>query len=980
MFKSKVTKAVCLALALPAFSYSTNLYAQDESEAESSEDSERIVVTGSRIRTDAFANETPIDIISVAEAEEQGLKTLGDLLRTSTSAAGSSQLISALSVGFVTDGGLGAESVSLRGLGASRTLVLLNGRRAGPAGVRGAVAAFDLNVIPLSTIERIEILKDGASSLYGSDAVAGVVNIITKKGDDKTLTFDITQPLESGGETKRVSFSYGDEFERGSYRLTADYRLSSELKRGDRDFFNCTERLYTDEDGNRADPIDPRTGQPHCSESGYGFWVFGLADNLDWSGRPQLQYDYDGFFEENGYLSYNDRATGGNDFLTPDGWYPVSFDAESEGWWDLNHPFRDNESMIPETQTYSLMATGEYQLTDSITAYGELLHSSRTTKAQQYRQFWTADIGFYLPATAFEGFSGFEYIAPVALTDHFGSEATIDYTRGVFGLTGDIGFWTWDLAYQQSYSSGEYIVDIIHRDSMLMAQNHLLNGTSCSGEVTESSGVTCVDVPWSDPQFLYGNHDAELSEFLFGVDKGETTYKQSSIEGYISGDIMELPAGELSGAFGFALKQDEINDVPGEQTLAGNSWGLSSAGITAGEQETKAAYFELRVPLLADKPGVESLTLTTSARYTDVDTFGDDTTFKLGLAWTVVDGFSIRANRGTSFRSPTLEELFLAEQTGFLGQTTTDICYDWGNELEAGGISDLTAANCEAAGIPADYATAGSSIETTTSGGAGRLVAETSVNENIGFVWTSPEDTFAFSMDYYDVVIDDEIRSLSGSNIVTLCYTSLDFANEPTCDQIVRRDGTNGDYGIDTIATGFVNVNTQIARGIDYDFTYTDDFDWGTITFDLEHTMQIERKFKIFEDSVDNNLIGELGNPKHTGRVRLTYEKDDYSFTWTATYSDAVNDYEYYTNGNATTFYGTPVTFKADLEWVTYHTVSGNYEFDNGLDVTVGIANLLDTAPPRLSALETFEVGNAALYSQYDFRGRRLFANLTYDF
>src|SRR5690554_1887867 len=192
---SRLTKSVRIALAFGAASTLALAGAasaqenddEEEREARSSDRPERIQVVGSRIRTDGLDSATPIDIISTEIATEQGLNTLGELLRTSTIASGSDQLISAYSVGFVTAGGAGAESISMRGLGANRTLVLLNGRRAGPAGTRGQVASFDMNALPVSAVERVEILKDGASSLYGSDAVAGVINIITKRGDDKSI-------------------------------------------------------------------------------------------------------------------------------------------------------------------------------------------------------------------------------------------------------------------------------------------------------------------------------------------------------------------------------------------------------------------------------------------------------------------------------------------------------------------------------------------------------------------------------------------------------------------------------------------------------------------------------------------------------------------------------------------------------------------------------------------------------------------------
>ena len=225
---NKLSKAVRLAMVFGAattLAFAGSVSAQETEEDETAkkdEKTERIQVVGSRIRTDGLDSASPITIISTELAKDQGLSTLGELLRTSTVAAGSSQLISALSVGFVTAGGAGNESISMRGLGANRTLVLLNGRRAGPAGTRGQVAAFDLNSIPLSAVERIEVLKDGASSLYGSDAVAGVINIITKKGDGSNVTVNLDQPFESGGENYRLNATYGKTFYRGSFRVVAD--------------------------------------------------------------------------------------------------------------------------------------------------------------------------------------------------------------------------------------------------------------------------------------------------------------------------------------------------------------------------------------------------------------------------------------------------------------------------------------------------------------------------------------------------------------------------------------------------------------------------------------------------------------------------------------------------------------------------------------------------------------------------------------
>nr|WP_136250971.1 TonB-dependent receptor [Ningiella ruwaisensis] len=984
--KNQITLGILLAMGMSAVS-TTSLQAQEtETEEGATEVAERIQVVGSRIRTDAFANENPIDIISVDAAKFEGVQTLGELLRTSTAAAGASQLTAALGVGFVTAGGAGAESVSLRGLGANRTLVLVNGRRAGPAGVRGQVAAFDLNSIPISAIERIEILKDGASALYGSDAVAGVVNIILRKGDDKNINVDVSAPEESGGETFRINGTFGEEYADGSFRVTVDYEKVNKLARGDRNFFNCTERLQFNADGTRADPIDPRTGRPHCSEAGYGIWLAGGVSNA-FGGSLQAAFDYDGFFAANGYDDINNSPRNVTDFRAPGGWYPVSFrdDYASEGWWNLRHPYLAAETVIPEETNASIFATGDYKLTEDITMFAELIHSRRQTEIDNYRQFWIADIGFQ-PASVFEefGFSGDGFLLPVALTDHFSSETTVDYTRGVVGLSGDIGFWSWEASYQQSHSSGEYAQEVIFQDSMIMSQLNLRNNVTCSGEVTEFSGRECVDINWTDPNFLFGNRTDAQNNFLFGEDIGNTTYKQQTFEAFITGDLFELPAGEVATAVGVQWQRDEINDVPGQVTLDENSWGLTGAGITAGAQTSRAVFGELRVPLLEGLKGIETLDLTASGRYTDVDTYGSDTTFKLGANWTITDGYAIRASRGTSFRAPALFELFLAEQTGFGGQIALDPCFDYVNAFEAGDITDTVFENCQADGIPADYTIAGSTATLVTSGGAGRLEAETSVSESLGFVFTSPEDTFAFSIDYFKIEIQDEVAVLGGADIISRCYNSIDFANEPLCDLFTRRDGSdNNDFGIERVNGGYVNISQQIARGVDYNFTYQQDFDFGTIRFDVEHTMQIEREALLFSDSPENNLVGENGNPKHVGIARLSWSNDDYFVQWSAQYFDSTNDYEYYASEtNETTLNGETVTFIDEAPWTTYHTVSAATSFfDEALDVTVGVANVFDDTPPVISA-SGFELGNAARFSQYDsgWRGRRFFANVTYNF
>ncbi|MDZ7645502.1 MAG: TonB-dependent receptor plug domain-containing protein [Woeseiaceae bacterium] len=458
---------------------SPGLALAQDNEVEEQTALEEVVVTGSRIRKDVFTSSAPMEVIDVEEASIQGIANIGQLLQGSTVAAGSPQVTAATSFQFVTNGGLGAQTISLRGLGANRTLVLLNGRRAGPSGVQGAVSAFDLNVLPLSTIERVEILKDGASSIYGSDAVAGVVNIITRKDDGLTIDGFMSVPQESGGEESRINASWGKSFDRGSFRVTADYSLKSHLRRGDRDYFNCGNQYVFDPDtGERADLVDPRTGQFHCEDLTWGHvWLYDYADpsNIPQSSFLLSQYDYNGNLG-NFVPPYAD-PTSPEQLDAPDGFFPVAYDRTSDGVVQDDHPFQDRESLRPEVELITFYGEGDYELTDNITAYTEVLLNRRTTEADGYRQYWSyiytgnfdfaCGIGPDCGNSLNDAWTGAQWLSPTPITDHNDEKVEIDYQRFVAGLQGDItDEWNWDVAFQYSRSDGDYTNDRIFNDSI----------------------------------------------------------------------------------------------------------------------------------------------------------------------------------------------------------------------------------------------------------------------------------------------------------------------------------------------------------------------------------------------------------------------------------------------------------------------------------------------------------------------------------
>lgn len=990
----------------------------DEEREEQASDVEQIVVTGSRIQKDTFTSAAPMEVVTTEMADVRGIADVASLLQTSTVAAGAPQVTPALSSVNVVNGGLGTSTLSLRGLGANRTLVLLNGRRVGPSGVQGSVSAFDLNNIPLAAIERVEILKDGASSIYGSDAIAGVVNIITRKDEGGEFGVFYSQPAQSGGEQLRVSGSWGAETDRGYFRVTGDYNHQEILQRGERDFFQCDEDYVFDQtDGRRADLIDPRTGEYYCDGFPWGhIWVYDYATSFDDgttnAGPPVflLQYDRDGALAANG-LEPMAAPTNPYHMAVPEGWIPVGQgDPLSDSLVDLVPPIQNTTTLVPESEAMTVFVEGEYELTEDTTAYGEVLLSRRETTDIAWRQVWTYVYNENFNFENFDvvpgsgdpfsaGWTGAQWLSPLTLTGHSDQRVTVDYQRFVAGLRGEMETllpeWNWDLAFQYSLSDGEYEDEQILNDALT---EQFFRFGSCAGQVTEFSGRECVDIQWLDPAFLAGDVPQEVADFLYDTETGTTEYTQWSVEGFISGDVMELPAGSAALALGFHYQKDEIIDTPGPITMVrdesgqplldddgnniGNAWGSSLAGITAGDDTTTAVFAEVAVPLLADLPAIESLDFTGSARYTDVESYGSDTTYKVGLNWSMTDTFRVRGTFGTSFRTPALYELYLARQTSFpLSPRDSDPCINWGDKLANGEISERIANNCAADGLPPDFLfTVFPTV--VTGGGFGVLKAETSDAMSAGVIWQPAFADVSIAVDYFDIEVKDEVDIIGAQNIVFGCYNSEFFPDEPLCDAFDRAAGGSGIIpgSITEIRDSYINVARQHNRGIDVLVRYSQETGWGTLTVDTQHTFQLEDTVALF-DNTEEDHAGQAGHPDWVANLNTTLQRDLWSFFWGVTYIGETNNFESFGDTDAPWYGDERVDLDLIGEATMYHSLSVSREFDGGYTARLGVANALDEEPPRLSSYttggEVDVLGGVAFYSQYDWYGRRFFLDVT---
>jgi iron complex outermembrane receptor protein len=468
-------------------------------------------------------------------------------------------------------------------------------------------------------------------------------------------------------------------------------------------------------------------------------------------------------------------------------------------------------------------------------------------------------------------------------------------------------------------------------------------------------------------------------EYLFAWETGVTEYDQVSIEGFISGPLMELPAGTVGAALGFQTKKDEIIDTPGQLTRDGLAALTSTAGITAGSDRTKAIFAEVDVPLLEDKPFVRSLSLNASMRYTEVASYGSGDTYKVGINWDITDTVKLRASNGTSFRTPSLYELYLANQTASARQSSIDPCIDWEAAIEDGDISQRVADNCAADGVDGDHYAAISA--TTISGGNGdTLEAETSETNTIGLVWRPEFADLSISVDYFDITVEDEISQLGAGSIVFGCYNSVNFPNDPLCD-LFERDPN--DMKVDNVYDQYINIAEQTNRGWDLSARYSTEVPWGELVFDTQHTFQIEDSILVRDGSPNRDYNGRMGDPKWTGRASVELRNNDWSYYWGMNFIGDASDVEDYGTDEGSRF-GTPVRFVLGADTVVYHNLSVSKAFpDSGVLARFGVNNALDEKPPRLTTLNLGQVnteGNSAFYSQYNWRGRSFFFNVTKDF
>lgn len=793
--------AIATGLAVPAA-------AQDNEvpQAVDAPSGEQIVVTGSRIRRDPLSQDAPIVFVDQDDIAKTGLNSINDVLQRLPSSGGglNSKFNNSGNLGNPPDGGgvgAGAAEIDLRYLGSRRVLVLVDGLRfVNGASASGVPGSTDLNSIPEGAIERVEVLQDGASAIYGSDAIAGVVNIITKRSQEGFNGSAQVGGYEQGdGFTQNYQLSWGNGSD-GPLQIVVggSYVKQDPVRAGDRDISRFPEP-YTD-----ACQATCSSFTPNGRYTGSIFLGGNATLIAPVIGRSATPADFRGF------VSPADRFNFG--------------------------PF--NFLQIP-LERLGVFANLRYELADNINFSARGVWNQRKSKNQ------AAPLPFGIGPTS--GLTPVLSNIVVSATNPFnpfgvdlgGSNnnvgaifrrfleggprrfnQTVDTYYGVATLDGEFGDgkWFWDV--NASYGKNK-------AEQTMFGNIHSGRLSQALGPIAGCTG-SCV------PFNLFGGFGSitpAMIDFVTFVQNDSSSQSQFDASANLSGNLFELPGGPLGLAVGLEYRKLKGRFDPDPIVAAGFSSDIPALP-TRGSYDVKEAYAELNAPLLADIPFINLLELNGAVRFSDYSTSGSTTTFKGGVNWKPIADLRLRGTYAQGFRAPTIGELF-GTQSRF-DEVLDDPCSSHaGNVAPRRFANDATVrAACVAAGVPANgsYQQANAQISVST-GGNQSLAPEKSRSWVAGGVY-SPSWLPGFSIEanWYQIKVRGAIQAIPRATTVLNCLLTTDPA---TCGLVTRVNGELIEVqgflqNIAAIETDGIDVNLAL-RGVEtgigtFGFTWNNTF------------------------------------------------------------------------------------------------------------------------------------------------------------
>lgn len=836
-------------------------FASAQEAAAGTTDLDRISVTGSRIRAANVETQQPVLTLSRESLEKQGFSSVAEVLNNLTSAGSP-----AISRSDTLSSGenVGGYYVDIRNLGAERTLVLMNGKRLGAS----TSGLQDLSQIPIGAVERIEVLKDGASAIYGSDAIAAVVNVITRKnveGGEATAYFG--QYGEGDGDTSQYSMTLGSTGERGSVTLAAEYSKADPVW--------AKNRWYS-RDGNRGPNSTPAS------------WS-ALSQNGSFC-NP-LVYDCSPTSTTSVWQTLN----AGGDPRNPADYHVITPSEFANS--------NEQMTVLTGVERKSVYINGTYDFTDSISLNTDFLYNERNTFAQLAGYPYQSQ-AFDTPLSADSAFN------PVGQNVEFRrrlwevprtTDSQLKTTRFAPTVSGFFDFagktFDWDVG--ALYNRNETIVTS-RGDASLISTAQALGPSYINGAGVATCGVAggpviadCV--PWN-PLLPFGVagqgslSDPALQEYLFPTftTRGET--KTTSFTANLAGSIVTLPAGDLGFAVGVEHREEEGSYVPDAFAQSGQSTGLGQKP-TRGEYDLDEVYLELNVPILSDMPFAKELSLNLASRYSDYSNFGDTVNSKFGITWRPLDELLIRGTYAEGFRAPTISDLYGGLSSSF--ESYTDPCGVGAPGSVAGNAA------CLAAGVPANYAQLGqgnqpcltlpcATNDQFISGANPELNPETSKSTTAGLVW-SPRwvQGLDVSLDWYKYEISDMIIADSVDRILRDCYVLGDSAR---CASVVRGPAGN----ITALTYGTANLGKLETQGWDLGVKYRlPEFAVGNFAIDWQTSYLSsydEEGQNSAGDTITIGRVGEAGLFRVRSNATLSWTKGDLGVNWTARYYSGIQE------------------------------------------------------------------------------------------
>jgi iron complex outermembrane receptor protein len=760
------------------------------------EQPQRVEVTGSRIRQVDLETAQPVQVLTQDQIQKTGLVTVGDILNN-LSAAGTP----AFSKGqtLTSNREQGGQYINMRNLGANRLLVLVNGKR-----WTQTVAGYtDMSTIPASMIERIDVLKDGASSIYGSDAIAGVVNVILRKTMQGGLVSVYDGQNEKGdGRKKDYALSYGAGDERTNLMFGLTYTEDGVVWAKDR---GVTALLY---------------GPDHLN-AGLGTSPWGRIRQVSAGGGPT---GFNKILDHTG--SYLGDGAGASS-RDPDNYH--NYAAADVDTFNAS----DQMMYLSPTRLASIFTKGTLTLPNDMRLTTTAMFADRESSRQN---------GGYPLSSLTQGkypvyIDKNNWFNPYPGQDLFFYRRTIEAPRVTANgnrtlhidasLEGDVRLlgkaWNWNVGYNHSAITGTVQS---HGNLNLLNLKKALGPSFLNAAGVVQCGAAASPIPLAEcvPFDILGGPSAATDAALqYVMSTGQATYGSTvdSATADITGELFSLPAGAVGVAAGLEHRAVRGYDRPGQFEQSGYSTDLAG-NATVGKYTVREAYLEFNVPLLKNQPFAQLLGVDIASRYADYSNFGNTTNSKASVMWKPVRDLLVRGTYAQGFRAPALNDTFGGGQQAY--DSYLDACDSKYGEAAK---NPTVAARCAAAGVPTGFRQVNQAGTPVPAGGAqtpvpfnvgagnAALQPETATTKTFGLVY-SPGwlNGASIALDWFDIHVRNRITGVTATYEINQCYIG---GVQAFCDRI-RRDLATG--MIATLSRGNANLGELQTKGIDLTFAY----------------------------------------------------------------------------------------------------------------------------------------------------------------